>query len=264
MKIENEENYEGNEKKHISPTQLKTYITCGRKYLYRYVEARMPEKVHYAVPFGRAFHQTVAEINIYRKQKKKVALDIAFDWFEEFFSREIEFSETEISFEHEKKSSLIITANQMLKQYLSYLLNLESEVLNVEYEVSCPVEGTDYIFEGVIDTIERTQQNVCLVEIKTAGRMWSENDVKFDLQAPLYRNAVRETFQEDIILRYDIITRSRNVKMESRFNRADGTAHLDMMREIISGIEKGVFTPKPGYQCKGCEYMRICWEESGT
>lgn len=259
----NREKY-NNEKemKHISPTQIKTYISCGRRYFYRYVEARKPENVHYTVPFGRAFHQVIAEINIYRKQKKQIETGMASDWFEEFFNREIEFAESEISFEGKNKEGLIFTAKSMLVKYMSFLSSLKTEVLNVEYGVSCPVAGTDYVFEGVIDSVESDSSRVYLVEVKTAGRLWSEEMVRFDLQAPLYKSAVRSFFpQKDIILRYDIITRNRNVKFESRHCISEGEAHLNMMKEIITGIEKGVYTPKPSYQCKGCEYNKICWEE---
>jgi CRISPR/Cas system-associated exonuclease Cas4 (RecB family) len=257
MKEEMDKNYE----KHISPTQLRTYIICGKKYYYRYVQGIKPEAVHYSVIFGRAFHQTVAEINIYRKQKKQVESGMAFNWFKEFFDREIEFSESEINFVNATETGLINTANIMLNRYITYLSTLKTDVLNIEYGVSYPVEGTDYVFEGMIDSIERDNNRVYLVEVKTASRMWSEEMVKFDLQAPLYKNAISMLFPDDeIVLRYDIITRGMNVKLESKFNITTDKTYQNMMREIISGIEKGVFTPRIGYQCKGCEYEKRCWE----
>ncbi|MFQ5693655.1 MAG: RecB family exonuclease, partial [Nitrospinota bacterium] len=45
---------------HFSYTQLSTYLTCPRRYFYRYVQRREPEDVAAALLFGKAVHLTVA------------------------------------------------------------------------------------------------------------------------------------------------------------------------------------------------------------
>ena len=37
---------------HISPSQVRTYLSCPLKYRFSYVEQRQPERISMALPFG--------------------------------------------------------------------------------------------------------------------------------------------------------------------------------------------------------------------
>lgn len=247
--------------KHISPSQIKTYLSCGRKYKYRYVEGLKPERVSFALPFGRAFHQTIADINLYRKKHQSLEnLDLS-GLFKETFEREIETSDTPVEFDKdEDPPSLISYADKMLRLYTEHIRQMNTEVIAVEHEISYPIQGTDYVFTGIVDAIERDNTGICVVELKTAEKMWSDTTVEYDLQGPLYKKALTPIYpNQSIQVRYDIVTRGKSPKVQSKF--ADTNTHIrlqDILREIIYGIEKNVFTPRPGYMCTACDYKNLC------
>ena len=154
--------------KHISPSQIKTYLSCGRKYKYRYVEGLKPERVSFALPFGRAFHQTVAEINLYRKKHQSLEqLDVS-GLFKETFEREIQTSEIPVEFDKDDDPlSLISYADKMLGLYTDHIRQMNSEVIAVEHEIEYPIQGTDYVFTGIVDAIEKDVSGICIAELKT-------------------------------------------------------------------------------------------------
>ena len=247
--------------KHISPSQIKTYLSCGRKYKYKYVEGIKPEKVSFALPFGRAFHQTVAEINLYRKKHQSLEQVDVSGLFKETFEREIQTSETPVEFDKDDDPlSLISYADKMLRLYVKHIGQMNTEVIAVEHEIEYPIQGTDYVFTGIVDAIEKDVSGICVVELKTAEKMWSNSTVDYDLQGPLYKKALTPIYpNQPIQVRYDIVTRGKSPKVQSKF--ADTNNHIrltDILREIIYGIEKNVFTPRPGYTCNACDYKGVC------
>ena len=249
--------------KHISPSQVRTYLSCGRRYKYRYVEDLMPEKVSFAMPFGRAFHQTIADINLYRKQHQPFDHEDAYKLFQEIFQRELTTSEPEVAFdEGEDTNTLISYADGMLKLYTEHIKSLKTEVIAVEHEIEYPIDGTDYLFTGIVDTIEADDKGIWIVELKTTGRMWSDTTVDYDIQAPLYKKALTPVYpDEPIHVRYDIVTRGKSPKVQSKYPDCDNHIRLtELVREVINGIEKGVYVPRPGYECSRCEYKGICME----
>ena len=247
--------------KHISPSQIKTYLSCGRKYRYRYVEGLKPERVSFALPFGRAFHQTVAEINLYRKKHQSLEQVDVSGLFKETFEREIQTSEIPVEFDKDDDPlSLISYADKMLGLYTDHIRQMNTEVIAVEHEIEYPIQGTDYVFTGIVDAIEKDVSGICIAELKTTQRMWSDTTVDYDLQGPLYKKALTPIYpNQPIQVRYDIVTRGKSPKVQSKF--ADTNNHIrltDVLREIIYGIEKNVFTPRPGYVCNTCDYKGVC------
>ncbi len=247
--------------KHISPSQIKTYLSCGRKYKYKYVEGLKPEKVSFALPFGRAFHQTIADINLYRKKHETLGHEDAYKLFQETFERELSTSETPVTFEDgEDTTALISYADKMLKLYSEHIQQMNTEVIAVEHEIEYPIQGTDYIFTGIVDAIEKDTKGICIVELKTTGRMWSDSTVDYDVQGPLYKKALTPVYpNQPIQVRYDIVTRGKSPKVQSKYPDCNNHIRLtDLLREIIYGIEKGVYVPNPGYICNNCDYKAIC------
>ena len=158
--------------KHISPSQIKTYLSCGRKYKYKYVEGLKPERVSFALPFGRAFHQTVADINLYRKKHQSLEKVDVSSLFKETFEREIDTSETPVEFDKDEDPLLLVSyADKMLKLYMEHIANMNTEVIAIEHEISYPIQGTDYVFTGIVDAIEKDGSSICIVELKTAEKI---------------------------------------------------------------------------------------------
>ncbi len=247
--------------KHISPSQIKTYLSCGRKYKYKYVEGIKPEKVSFAMPFGRAFHQTVADINLYRKKHQSLEKVDVSSLFKETFEREIDTSETPVEFDKDEDPLLLVSyADKMLKLYMEHIGQMNTEVIAIEHEISYPIQGTDYVFTGIVDAIEKDVSGICIVELKTAEKMWSDSTVDYDLQGPLYKKAITPVYPDTPIkVRYDIVTRGKSPKVQSKYSDTNNHIQLtDILREVIYGIEKNVYTPRPGYMCTSCDYKDIC------
>ena len=111
-----------------------------------------------------------------------------------------------------------------------------------------------------MDALEKDDSSICIVELKTAEKMWSDSTVDYDLQGPLYKKAITPIYPDTSIkVRYDIVTRGKSPKVQSKYSDANNHIQLtDILREVIYGIEKNVYTPRPGYMCTSCDYKDIC------
>lgn len=248
------------DKKHISPSQIKIYLQCGRKYFYKYVEERKPLRIHSSILFGRAFHSAIAEFNIMRKCRKENPSGVL-SLFRENLKREMDSSETSIEMES-SMDEMRDTGEKMLNLYMDFLRSLKTNVLEVEVPVEYPIDDTDYIFKGVIDSIEENKEDVDVVEVKTSSRGWAVDTHTYNLQVPFYRDGVRMNYPDrNVRIRYDVLTKGKVPKIISRVSDGKINLYKDVLIGVIKGIENGIFIPKPGYHCRYCGYREICMED---
>ncbi len=68
--------------------------------------------------------------------------------------------------------------------------------------------------------------------------------------------------QEDIRLRFDVLTKTKQPELHRYWTQRDRAANVRLFHlaaEILHAIEMGVFVPNPGWQCKDCPFQSWCW-----
>ena len=83
---------------HVSHSQIFTYLNCSLKYRFLYVEARPPERVGIALPFGTAIHASLERY--YRTLKARGVrepLGVILNYFEHRINLELDQAQSQLS-----------------------------------------------------------------------------------------------------------------------------------------------------------------------
>jgi CRISPR/Cas system-associated exonuclease Cas4 (RecB family) len=113
--------------------------------------------------------------------------------------------------------------------------------------------------EGYFDLVETDET---IVEFKTSAQALTLGDIKVHLQLTAYGYAY-QLLHRHAPKGYRIVNfiKTKKPKLEvTETERSDAhfEAFFHLAAQVLNGITKGVFIPKPGYWCKDCEYASEC------
>lgn len=246
----------------LTASKMKTYLQCGRKYRYEYVE-KAPCKKGVALSFGNAFHDAI-ELNY--AQKVTSGEDLPFEQLEARF--------------RDKFPALADGAVLEPGQTIEKLTELGVRMLVVHHGEIAPTvrplfveksfeislgEAFPFDLTGKWDLV--TQDGV-VVDNKSYKNAPKQEWVDRDLQLDVYSLAYRLTQGEvENGLRIDAVTKARQPRVVQVFTRRtneDAAWLLRQIEEVAKGIQAGVFIPnrdnnlcKPQY----CGYWERCRKE---
>jgi CRISPR/Cas system-associated exonuclease Cas4 (RecB family) len=119
---------------------------------------------------------------------------------------------------------------------------------------------------GSLDLLEREADGrLVVVDLKTAARKFTDLQAEMSLQLSIYSYATTMngvTDQEELRLRFDVLTKTRVPALHRYWTTRDRAANLRLYRlvaEVLGAIEAGVFHPIVGWQCKECAFRSKCW-----
>ena len=148
-----------------------------------------------------------------------------------------------------------------------------TNLLAVEEPVLAPVANSrgEYLEKPILvvpDLITRQDDgSVKVVEIKTAGRSFSESDVGTSLQPSCYASAVYELTGEEALVEYVVLVKTKTPKVqriETVRNTNDFGRLGDTIQAVGQAIDAGSFYPvESPINCSGCSYFRECREWAG-
>ena len=246
----------------ISYTELDTYLTCPRRYKYRYVLGLEWEQMPAGMAFGRAIGKTLTAY--YRSLKEGQILP--FEAMLKVFrvTWEAECQSPIITFpEGETPSQLFTQGAAMLEAFYSQAQ--PGEVIEVEYPFEAPLDD-DTTLIGVIDLIEADEEgSFIIVEIKTSKRKPTEEKLVFDLQGAIYSFALKGvTDMKEVLIRYDYLLRQKKAAYEQFFVTKGALEHDRMktqIKEVLQAINNRSFYPRYGWHCKECSFRLACEKE---
>lgn len=254
----------------ISFTQLDQYLRCPLRYRLIYIDHLQPDFVPAARAFGSGIH--VAAASFFRAVAKgeTPAVDALHDQFDSFWTLETEHQPLRYG-EKETKENLRDLATRMLA-VLHREFDPRTEVLAVEEPFRVPLinqetgEVLDRDITGVVDLIERdAEQNVVVVDLKTAARKFTDLQVEASLQLSVYSYAMAfnpVADRADVRLRFDVLTKTREPELHRYWTTRDRAANVRLYRmaaEVMRAIEAGAFHPIVGWQCRECPFRSKCW-----
>ena len=246
---------------HLSCSQMNLYMQCGLKYKFLYLDKLPRPFKSSGLAFGSAFHSALAWFHKKRMNGNDAPLDTLFkifdaDWYAQKTGDEIRY----------KSGDSEMKFKAMARELLSLYVN-HNNVKPLEAEMSFVVplvnpatgEKLDVNFEGFIDLVEK---NDTIAEFKTSSQTMNQNEVDNHLQLTAYSYAYEMLYQKPpkLLKLVDFVKtkKPKVVVLETSSENLDYRRFFYLAKEILKGIQSGVFFPRQSFICKDCEYTKPC------
>lgn len=251
-------------KPHTSISAVKEYLTCPRRYRFKYTLALRPSFKAAAAAFGSAWHATIGHWLL----NENVGHEELETYFRDDLTARLREDRIPVLFddEHENEGKLLDAGIKMLRVFFSRVQRPEV-VLGVEVPFSLELKhpetgevlGVPLI--GGLDAVVTDGGKKSIWELKTAKRRWSADQVEFDLQVSAYKLAARELGHEDGVLRLLVATKTvhPDVQLEEPVRHAsDETEVLDVIFGVHAAVAAGVDYRTRDWHCRSCPYAEVC------
>lgn len=256
---------------HLSYSQITLYMNCPLRYRFQYVDQLPADFTAAALPFGGAFHETLA--HFYRGIKNlnhRYSVDDLIDVFRTDWILRNESDDTIRFDKGDTKESLLEKGITMIKAFHANVN--PGEVIAVESEFClrrADNNGSKALpipIVGAIDLVERNPEGyIVAVDHKTAARKYADNKVEDDLQLTIYTCALARSKlvqgDTEYYARFDVVTKTKNPEFVSYYTSRNDNDHrrlMKLIREVLIGMESGVFYPISSWMCTNCPYQSHC------
>jgi CRISPR/Cas system-associated exonuclease Cas4 (RecB family) len=254
---------------HFSYSALNCFLNiCQLQYYFRYIEKLQSEQVSVALPFGSAFHSALSEQAQAAKQGKLLTAQELTDAFATYFKAALASNEKVIFKKDETADDLILLAGRMLDSVtLEWCDYWNIEAVALPFRIDFPDSELPLI--GELDMVisqntpfDAQETNYCIVDFKTAARMWPDGKADRDLQATVFTYAFEKLYGQKADFRFDIITKTKNLAVKRFHTRRseDNFARLErIVSEVNKAVKAGVFLPnETSFACASCPYASSC------
>ena len=233
---------------YLSYSQLALYLECPLKYKLRYLSegGYGDEPVPAALVFGTAIHQALAQF--YRQAMDGELFTLAgllaafaAAWQAEAERQEILFAEGE------DFDSLLALGQGMLRVFarMAHPMKVIAVEVPFEFKLEHPRTGKEFPIpiKGVIDLVEEDENGTLLVvDHKTAGRAYSNDQLAGDLQMLIYAAAVKQldvVEGREVLLRFDVLLKTKQPQF-LRYCLYRSDSDIERLFEIVAGIWKAI------------------------
>lgn len=253
---------------HLSYSQIWTYLECSLKYQFQYVEKRQPERVSISLFFGSAMHTCLER---YYTRLKLTGTPEELGTLKELLAEKItiDVSMQKIPVIYKKEMADLKTAIALGCSLLETFYNSVDisgmEILGVELPLSTMITE-DINLIGSIDLLLRDkEQNLIIVDTKTASKAKNQADVDNDLQLSGYSHLLVENgfaSPTDLIkCRLDVMRKLKEPKLEY-YHTCRNVWHrqrfVRVAKAVLGGIEKRIFIPTRSWLCSDCPFSDAC------
>lgn len=236
-----------------SVSQLKTYESCPRKYLYNYVY-KIPTSSKSFFDFGKSVHSVLENlISMFETEskevlKQKAVLMLHKHWISKGYDNAI------IEKEYFEKG--VNAINSFIDKEFE-LRKEKREVVALEKEFLIQVNGKKIL--GYIDRIDKVKdEDYEIIDYKTSNSMETVESLNENLQLYVYAIALKELYEKypsKVGLWYLVHDKLMQVSIDLK--------NIDKVKEkimeLILGIENNKFTQTPSFfNCTYCDFSSIC------
>jgi hypothetical protein len=256
----------GEEKPHLSKTQLEMMSRCGMQYYYRYILGKK-EPPGVALIRGKAVHKSV-EMNLREKVEGRdgLSLDEVQTIAAETFDTEWLGEEPALDLEQKKIGEKAIKARTKDEAVLLSELHFidvapRIKPTHVEREFRLVLDGCSHDLKGVIDI----QEEFLIRDTKTAARTPPADVAAKSLQLKIYDLAFRHL--EDRLLSFlqlDYLVSGTPPLYEVRAYRCNEDDHAQVLYRVAAAVKvlnAGAFMPVDPDHWKCCERYCGFWRD---
>jgi putative RecB family exonuclease len=259
---------------HVSHSQIFTYLNCSLKYRFMYVEARPPERLSIALPFGKSIHASLErQYRVMKENQRWEPLGVLLNYFEHHINLELDQTEVPIVFKKETpdRDAVIDLGIAMLEAFHEGVDLIGFEILEIERPLSARLyteDGlpTDLKLIGVLDLVLKDEAGrIIAVDNKTASKPYAQATVDDDNQLTCYSYLLASNRYvaptAEVHCRLDVLRKLKTPKLE--FYHTARTADqrrrfAKLASAVLAGIENKVFIPQPSWMCADCSYQNAC------
>lgn len=252
---------------HVSVSQVKSWLMCGRKYQFQYVLGAEPEHRPVALAFGTAVHRALEAFYEHLQAHpapppvEAVATAFVDRWVVEVRDP------LPLRFDDGQDADGVKDMGIALMGAFCQQGFVPDEVLAVEQPFAMELvdpqtaEVCDIPLVGAIDLVARHQGRVWLVEHKTAARRFTPDRIQYDLQISAYVATARTLGLDHPAAAFQILLKTKKPTVETiPLNRTENDEHemIDTFLHALRGIEAGAFPRNRGWACGDCPFKRAC------
>ena len=254
---------------YLSPSGIKSYLTCPAKYYYEKV-LRLAVSPSPALFLGKMVHSALAAFH--RSQMRKDPMDseqVRSHYRSEFLSSE---ADDPPGFKDETgRNKVFETGERMLDAYMESDLSRDKrQSLGVEIHLEEEITPGAPPLLGILDIVKKDRGEVVVADIKTCASTpdlqneeWL-NEIQLVSYALLLQRATgwRVTSTE---LWYLVKTKAPKVIRHklSPLNRNQFDRFHALYDRVVEGIASGDFSPRPSFSCRFCEFRNRCEQWKG-
>lgn len=254
------------EEPYLSHSRIRTYLQCPLRYRFRYRERRPPAFVSAALILGGAVHEAVAWYCARLHHETETSPEDFTEYFREEWRARV--AEEDVAWFGKDPDELEDLGATLCAVFAADYEPAATLALEEPFRVPLVAPHGNrepWPLVGVFDRIERDEDGrLTVVEVKTAGRRWSEGRVDSDLQLSLYayaasRNGLAEN--ADVLVSAEVLTKTKNPELVRYYTVRDSPEHqrtIEHVHQVAESIRKEAFYPNPGWYCRRCEYRPIC------
>jgi RecB family exonuclease len=250
---------------YLSCSRIKTFLQCPRKYALQYVDKIPPEYRSASLAFGTAWHHAVGHFLMATVPE---TLDELTEIFRAALEDELMSDGAPVLFDDGESDTdaLVTKAREMLEVFMrdfprpDRVLSIEEPFL---LELRHPATGKSLgvPLVGAMDALVDRAGKVKVVELKSAKRRWSADQLDQDIQGTAYRMAARSMGFDaaEVELAVTTETKTPEMQVESLVRHArDEVELVELAFDVVKGVRAGVSFRNRGWACRGCSHAGAC------
>ena len=252
---------------HMSASQITKYLMCPLAYRFQYIDGIETGIKSSSFALGTAFHSAAEHLHKHMMNGGVKRPEVYQHVLAE--SLKVEFGNFEVQTKDgEDRDSLIGEGGRLIDAYREYRTAQKTTLLTVEQRVERELVNVEtgevfrLPFIAYLDLIEKDGDGLVIVDLKTAGRSYSQQDADANLQLTCYGLLVMlETGKSPAGLRIDAVIRNKQPKVQRLATKRSETDYVrlwNLARTVRNAIEAGHFYPNPSWACSGCEFAEYC------
>lgn len=246
---------------HVSVSQVRAFLLCGKKYALRYVQGAEPEHRTTNLVVGSAVHAALAGFYTDLMGGAEPDPVHVLDRYHAAFDHERRGEPPLLLAEGETVDEVRAGGEALVRTFLAGA-ERPVRVVAVERPLCADVvdpESGEVLEEQLLaylDAVVEVGGRKVVLEHKTAARAWSQDQLDFDLQVSLYLALTGAD-----LLRLQVLTKtkvSRLLVHDLRRTEREMAEAVAIVCRVLDAIRAGAFWPSPGWACRECEFRRQC------
>lgn len=238
---------------------------CSLQFYFQRIAKLPPEFTPVNLLLGSAYHRTMEQVYLARKNSTVFTPDHAVEFFTASWRGAIEDQEVRFG-----KLTAEETEDQGRKLTACALDNLPSdeEILSISEPFVVPVvfrgEFMELPMVGEFDLTVRKKSCTSVVDWKTSGTRWSAGQADKSLQATVYTYAYHQKFKVIPEVRFDVTVKNKTPVFEqhSTARTPDAWERMALMVSKAEQIVKHTcfYPSETSFYCSDCPFSGACQE----